>query len=65
MEALSIKDKKSINILLVDDEQDILDFLQYNLEKEGFQIYTANNGQLAVEMFQKVKPALILSLIHI
>lgn len=60
MEALSIKDKKSINILLVDDEQDILDFLQYNLEKEGFQIYTATNGQLAVEMFQKVKPALII-----
>ena len=52
--------KKSIHILLVDDEPDILEFLKYNLEKEGFTISTANNGQMALEMFQKNKPVLVI-----
>jgi len=47
-------------ILLVDDEADILEFLGYNLAKEGFQIHKANNGLLAVEMAIKHKPHLIL-----
>lgn len=51
---------KQVRILLVDDEQDILEFLGYNLEKEGFQIFTASNGQEAIEMVQKVHPHLIL-----
>ena len=33
-----------MKILIVDDEQDILEFLSYNLQKEGYEIYTANNG---------------------
>jgi two-component system alkaline phosphatase synthesis response regulator PhoP len=32
-------------VLLVDDEQDILDLLGFNLEKEGFEVFTANNGR--------------------
>jgi two-component system alkaline phosphatase synthesis response regulator PhoP len=32
-------------ILIVDDEPDILEFLQYNLEKEGFQVETAIDGE--------------------
>ena len=46
-------------ILLVDDEQDILDFLSYNLEKEGFQVDTATNGKDAITKASKQKPDLI------
>src|ERR1035437_5686611 len=46
-------------ILLVDDEQDILDFLSYNLEKEGFQVTTATNGKDAISKATKHKPDLI------
>lgn len=47
-------------ILLVDDEEDIVDLLEYNLAKEGFDIYTASNGADAVKTAQEVKPHLIL-----
>lgn len=47
-------------ILLVDDEQDIVEFLQYNLEKEGYKVFTAKDGLEGVEMAQKVSPDLIL-----
>ncbi len=46
-------------ILLVDDEQDILDFLSYNLQKEGFQVYTALNGKDAIQIAKKEVPHLI------
>ena len=52
--------KKSIHILLVDDDVDILEFLKYNLEKEGYTISTATNGQIALEVFQKNKPVLVI-----
>lgn len=51
---------KGQTILLVDDEQDILDFLQYNLEKEGYKVFVAHDGLQGVEMSQKVQPDLIL-----
>jgi two-component system alkaline phosphatase synthesis response regulator PhoP len=44
----------------VDDEQDILDLLQYNLEKEGFSVVTAMNGRQAVSKVAEFKPHLIL-----
>ena len=46
-------------ILLVDDEQDILDFLSYNLEKEGFEVHSANNGRDAITLATKLLPDLI------
>ncbi len=46
-------------ILLVDDEQDILDFLSYNLEKEGFEVHTASNGKDAIKTATKLTPDLI------
>ncbi len=46
-------------ILLVDDEQDILDFLSYNLKKEGYQVYTALNGRDAINIAKKEIPHLI------
>ncbi len=51
---------KGQTILLVDDEKDILEFLQYNLEKEGYKVFTASDGIEGVEMTQKVAPDLIL-----
>jgi two-component system, OmpR family, alkaline phosphatase synthesis response regulator PhoP len=47
-------------ILLDDDETDILEFLGYNLEKEGFTIVTARNGKEAIEIAVKSRPHLIL-----
>jgi two-component system alkaline phosphatase synthesis response regulator PhoP len=47
-------------ILVVDDEPDILEFVRYNLEKEGYQTFTAPNGKEAIRLAQKVKPHLIL-----
>lgn len=47
-------------ILVVDDEPDILEFLSYNLKKEGFQVYTCNNGKSALALALEVKPHLIL-----
>lgn len=47
-------------ILLVDDEPDILEFISYNLEKEGFTVYTATNGREALKLAEKTQPHLIL-----
>lgn len=46
-------------ILIADDERDIIDFLKYNLEKEGFDVLTAKNGVEAVAQAKK-NPSLIL-----
>ncbi|MCI5055385.1 MAG: response regulator transcription factor [Flavobacteriales bacterium] len=46
-------------ILLVDDENDILEFLSYNLKQEGYQIFTATNGKAAIEIAKSEKPELI------
>jgi two-component system alkaline phosphatase synthesis response regulator PhoP len=43
-------------ILLVDDEQDILELVGYNLEKEGFEVHTASNGIQAIEKAKAVIP---------
>ncbi|HAQ64882.1 MAG TPA: DNA-binding response regulator [Bacteroidales bacterium] len=47
-------------ILLVDDEPDVLEFLSYNLKKEGFTVLTCSDGQKAVEIARKEKPSLII-----
>lgn len=47
-------------ILLVDDEEDILEFVSYNLQREGFRVYSARNGREAIEMAGKVKPDLVI-----
>lgn len=53
-------ENNAYKILLVDDEQDILDFLSYNLKKEGFQVYSALNGKDAVSIAKKENPHLII-----
>ena len=47
-------------VLLVDDEEDILEFLSYNLKKDGYEVYTALNGKEAIEIAKKVNPNLII-----
>ena len=47
-------------ILLVDDEKDILEFISYNLNKEGYEVLTARNGRDGIEMARKFVPQLIL-----
>lgn len=46
-------------VLLVDDDEDITEFLSYNLRKEGYQLFTANNGRDAISIAKKEHPDLI------
>ena len=52
--------EKTFKILVVDDEPDILEFLSYNLEKEGFLVETAENGKQALEKAKKNQPDIVL-----
>ena len=52
--------KKDIKILLVDDEQDILEIVGYNLSQEGYQVVTATNGKEAITKAKKELPQLII-----
>ena len=52
--------KSDIKILLVDDEPDILEIVGYNLEAEGYQISTAENGAEGVKKAKKIQPHLII-----
>jgi two-component system alkaline phosphatase synthesis response regulator PhoP len=52
--------KKDTRILLVDDEPDILEILDYNISGEGYQVKRAKNGLEALEKANKWKPHLIL-----
>ena len=47
-------------ILVVDDEPDILEFVGYNLQKEGYVVHQATNGNEAFQMAQSLNPHLIL-----
>ena len=51
---------KNIKILLVDDEPDILEFIGYNLKKEGFVVETAQNGMEGLKQAKIFRPDLIL-----
>ena len=47
-------------ILIVDDEKDIIDLVQYHLEKDGFIVKSASNGKDALEIARSFLPDLIL-----
>ncbi len=47
-------------ILIVDDEPDIRELIEYNLKKEGYQVFTASNGQEGVAEAKRVLPDLII-----
>jgi two-component system, OmpR family, alkaline phosphatase synthesis response regulator PhoP len=47
-------------ILVVDDEPDILEFLTYNLRKDGFTAYSANGGKEAIAKTEELSPHIVL-----
>ncbi|MFT7613275.1 MAG: two-component system alkaline phosphatase synthesis response regulator PhoP [Parvicellaceae bacterium] len=47
-------------ILIIDDEEDIIDIVAYNLKKEGYIVHSAYNGKEGVELAKKIIPDLIL-----
>jgi phosphate regulon transcriptional regulator PhoB len=49
-----------VKILIVDDEQDIVELLSYNLEKEGFSIVKAYDGEAALGLVLSEKPDLMI-----
>ncbi|MDR0793624.1 MAG: response regulator transcription factor [Chitinophagaceae bacterium] len=53
-------ESKSKKILIADDEQDILEIVGYNLKKEGYEVFTASNGNEALEKAKTVHPDLII-----
>lgn len=52
-------ENEQYRILLVDDEPDVLEFLGYNLRKEGYQIFTCHNGKEALKQASDILPHLI------
>lgn len=54
---MELKQKK---ILIADDEPDILEIISYNLNNEGYQVFTAKDGNEAIEKAKEVRPDLII-----
>jgi two-component system alkaline phosphatase synthesis response regulator PhoP len=53
-------DNSHYKILLVDDEPDVLEFLSYNLKKEGYTVFKAKNGLKGLEIAEEATPHLII-----
>ena len=51
---------ENFKILLVDDEPDILEIISYTLKRDGYLVYTAENGVKAIKLAKKIKPHLII-----
>lgn len=51
--------KESNTILLVDDEADIIEFLSYNLRKEGFEVFAAQSGAEGIKLAEEIHPDII------
>ena len=59
-ENFNMTDPNKYKVLIVDDEPDILEFMEYNLRKEGYNVYSAKNGSEAVDKAKKEIPQLVL-----
>ncbi|MDI1325015.1 MAG: response regulator transcription factor [Algoriphagus sp.] len=55
-----MSEKQKIKVLVVDDEPDIVEILKYNLQKEGYDVATAEDGLKAVKVAGKFLPDVIL-----
>lgn len=53
-------ESSTIKILITDDDPDILEFVSYNLRKEGFQVLSVNNGNDTLKKAKDYKPHLII-----
>lgn len=51
---------KKSKILIIEDEKDIAELVQYNLEREGFQVAAIHNGEDAIDLLQRETPELII-----
>jgi two-component system, OmpR family, alkaline phosphatase synthesis response regulator PhoP len=51
---------KAQKILVADDEPDILEIIQYNLRSEGYEVYTARDGDEAIQKARQIRPQLII-----
>src|SRR5690625_6736206 len=52
----TVKPLSKQTILVVDDEQDLLDLIEYNLKKEGYHVLRAENGQDGIRIARETKP---------
>jgi len=52
--------KEQITILIVDDEKSIVDFIKMGLEAEGYTVYSAFDGNEAIELAKKINPHVII-----
>ena len=51
---------KAQKILVADDEPDILEIIQYNLKSEGYEVFTARDGDEAIHKARQIRPQLII-----
>jgi two-component system, OmpR family, alkaline phosphatase synthesis response regulator PhoP len=51
---------KAQKILVADDEPDILEIIEYNLKSEGYEVYTARDGDEAIQKARQIRPQLII-----
>lgn len=47
-------------ILLIDDDKDILEFVSYTMQREGFKVFSADNAMEGIRLAKEIRPALIL-----
>lgn len=57
---MGMTDHKTLRVLVVDDDSDILDLLKYNLEKEGFKVKTLDNSTKTLSVAKEFSPDLII-----
>jgi len=53
-------DKSNLNILIADDDPDIIEFVTYNLSREGYEVVSANDGATAIRLAKDQVPDLII-----
>ena len=54
------RQSQDYSVLIIDDEDDILEFLAYNLKKEGYKVYTSNDAQEGIQLAKDISPSLII-----
>ena len=57
---MSSSGNEKINILVVDDEKSIVDFIKMGLEAEGHSVYEAYDGKEAIEVAHRVNPHIVI-----
>jgi DNA-binding response OmpR family regulator len=55
-----VSEDRNNSVLLVEDEEHIRLVVEYNLKREGFEVYSAEDGQAALEIARKIIPDIIL-----